>query len=250
MSGQRPWFETAFDADYLRRYAHRDEEEARHGVELLARHGDTPPASLILDLCCGAGRHLPPLAEIGAQPLGGDLSMPLLREAARYSFPVVRLDMRQLPFQSDSFGAVVNFFTAFGYFESDEENLAVFQEVSRILKPGGWFFFDFMNATLVSHKLRDCTEGCEEILPDASGRPWRVIRRLTPGGRVEKTQIFLGHGLENPIHESVRLFTRDLLQAGMERAGLEVAQTFGNYDGCPFREEKSPRLILLSRKTP
>jgi SAM-dependent methyltransferase len=52
--------------------------------------------------------------------------------------------MREIPF-ADHFDAVINMFTAFGYLESEAEDLKVLQAVAKALKPGGRFFMDMLN---------------------------------------------------------------------------------------------------------
>src|SRR5260221_429431 len=79
----------------------------------------------------------------GARVLGLDLSMPLLRQALRRSArprpAYVRGDMRALPLRCARFGAIVSFFTSFGYFEDASEDVRVLAEVRRALVPGGAF---------------------------------------------------------------------------------------------------------------
>ncbi|MBU0512308.1 MAG: class I SAM-dependent methyltransferase [Chloroflexi bacterium] len=78
-----PWYEESFGRDYLMLYTQRDISEARANVqsslELLSLQRNTP----VLDLCCGAGRHLLALRELGFERLVGlDLSNELLQVAA------------------------------------------------------------------------------------------------------------------------------------------------------------------------
>ena len=54
--------------------------------------------------------------------------------------------MRRLPFQNETFGAVLNMFTSFGYFGADMDNLLVVREISRVLEQGGLLLFDYVNA--------------------------------------------------------------------------------------------------------
>src|SRR5690606_1167833 len=49
-------------------------------------------------------------------------------------------DMRKIDFNSE-FDRVILGFTAFGYFE-DDENLLVLKKIARALKPGGLMIFD------------------------------------------------------------------------------------------------------------
>jgi len=53
-------------------------------------------------------------------------------------------DMR-LAFGKDEYDFVFNFFTSFGYFKSEEENLQVMKNISRALKPGVIVVMDYLN---------------------------------------------------------------------------------------------------------
>ena len=126
------WYRDWFGEEYLALYPHRDAGEAVAGVELvLSTLGN--PQGTVLDLACGAGRHMLELERRGHVVVGLDLSAPLLRQA-RTSDPgllLARGDMRNLPFADSSFGLVVNFFTSFGYFAEPEEDLRVLAEIGR-----------------------------------------------------------------------------------------------------------------------
>ena len=104
-------------------------------VDFVAAHLGPPRPNAVLDLACGTGRHTEALRGRGFRALGVDLSLTLL--ARRPGLPRVGGDMRRLPFAGGSFDWVLNFFTSFGYFESERENFRVLQEVVRVLAPGG-----------------------------------------------------------------------------------------------------------------
>ena len=88
----------------------------------------------VLDLCCGHGRHAVILALTGLRVTGLDLSEAYLERAeaiaasAGVDLPLVRSDMRELPFEG-RFDAVINIFTSFGYLNSDEEDQKVLHQV-------------------------------------------------------------------------------------------------------------------------
>jgi SAM-dependent methyltransferase len=132
------WYQEWFGEAYLELYAHRDNHEARQQVAFF-RERLPGVDGLVLDLACGMGRHLTELNCDGFMAVGCDLSFTLLRTGIdEYGpLPVARADMRSLPFCSNSFGGLVNFFTSFGYFATEEENLRVVQEMARVLRAGG-----------------------------------------------------------------------------------------------------------------
>src|SRR5262249_23487329 len=137
------WWESWFGEEYLELYPHRDLASARREVAFALARLDPDPQPL-LDLCCGTGRHPLRLLEQGISPVGLDYCA-TVRELARSRderLPLVRGDMRHLPFADGSFHSVINFFTSFGYFLAEADNRTVLAEVRRVLRPGGHFLCD------------------------------------------------------------------------------------------------------------
>jgi len=234
------WFEQWFGEAYLDLYPHRDEAEAARAVRLLAREGVVGPGRRVLDLACGAGRHATVLADAGAAVTGLDLSMPLLQAAREHGVAaLVRADMRALPLRGGVFDAVVNLFTSFGYFRTDAEHQAVLDDVARVLRPGGHFALDYLNAPVVRATLvpRD-----ERVV---GGRRIIQERRLSNSGTVVKTIHLADEG--RSYLERVRLFERGDIERMLAAAGLAVGRVFGDYDGGAHTDA-SPRLILLARR--
>lgn len=232
------WYERAFGRDYIERYAHRDESEAHEAVQSLVAPLALDRVTAVLDLCSGAGRHARHIAKQHPKTVCFDLSAALLSLGADVPLRV-RGDMRSLPFADSTFGLVVNFFTAFGYFEDDAENLNVFHEVARVLSPGGWFVFDFLNEATVRKRIGGLGDQ-REVGPD--GRPLR--RRVTSApARVEKLEADSG-----AVMESVRLFTPAELRRALAAANLATEAEFGAYDRRPFDPATSDRWIALARR--
>lgn len=250
----KPWYEAAFGADYLERYAHRDESEAALAVETFASRAGLAADARVLDLCCGAGRHVRALARRGHRVVGFDLSRDLLGAArgALADFPrasLVHGDKRWIALADGAFDAATHFFTAFGYFERDEENFAVFEGVARVLRPGGWYLFDFLDAEQVLAGFEGRGESASVESFDG-GVEVRSVRRLTPDRRrVEKSvRIVRGGGVLRELVESVRLFAPSDLRPALAVAGLPVVEEWGGYDGAPHQSGRSGRWIALCRK--
>ena len=179
------WYEVAFDRIYPVLYRHRSDDEAElvldSFADLLAGR------ARVLDLACGAGRYMSSADKRGMVTWGVDLSEFLLSEAAAregLAGRLVRGDMRRLPFAGESFDAVLNMFTSFGYFEADMDNLLVLREISRVLKRGGLLLFDYVNAV----KAR--TMVLEDTVRKTEGWMVRESRSLGEDGR------FLVKGVE------------------------------------------------------
>ena len=99
------WYETAFRSEYLDLYYHRDDEAARDEAAFAAKAMGLRADSLVLDVACGAGRHVRALAELGHRAIGVDLSADLLARAE----DAVRVfaDMRSLPFRGVTTSVII-----------------------------------------------------------------------------------------------------------------------------------------------
>jgi len=233
------WYREWFGEEYLELYAHRDEHEARRQVAFFREQfGDVE--GVILDLACGTGRHLIELNCEGFAAVGCDLSFTLLRAGIdeHGSLPVARADMRSLPFGSNSFGGLVNFFTSFGYFATEDENLQVVREMARVLRPGGVFLFDYLNVDRELDKLVE-----RESLETPRGRV-EIERWFDPRDRSFNKRITIG---QKRYLERVRGYDLDEISTMFNSSGLSIQQAFGDFHGAPF-DAASPRLILVGSR--
>ncbi len=234
------WYEDWFGEDYLQLYPHRNEEDAARLISLLETrvefHGKE-----VLDLACGPGRHAGQLIASKAKVTGIDLSAVLLESANQVDgLDVVRGDMRLLPFAPDSFDVVVNLFTSFGYFDDDDEHLGVLCEVRRILKTGGAFVIDFLNAAATVANLvpgETTAMGSETV---------DVSRRITDTGKFVEKEI-KRHSDGEVFRERVRLFSPKELTNMVELAGMRVTSVAGDYSGNDLTDD-STRTILFAVK--
>jgi len=246
----REWYEAAFGRDYLALYPHRDEQEAEEDVAaiigLIEPRRDLP----LLDLACGAGRHLIALCRAGYRDLVGlDLSADLLavarsriEEEGCRGVRLIRADMREIPF-SEHFGTVLSLFTSFGYFKADEDDAKVLDAVHAALLPGGVFLLD----TLAPERTRAGLVRYEER---KFGENTAIITRwISPDGeRVEKgIRMILPDGNERVYCESVRLYTAERLTGLFRTAGFATVEAYGSLAGRPY-DDAAERLVVVGRK--
>lgn len=232
------WFREWFGEQYLQLYTHRDEADAERAVALVRRVVPWRPGLRVLDLGAGAGRHTRVLTAAGAWCVALDLSAPLLHRARQTtSAPLVRADMRRLPFRDRSFDLAVNLFTSFGYFAHDAEHAAVLSGVARVLRPDGRLVLDFLNADTVRAAV---ARGEPSPAPSQGS----AERRLSDDGRFVLKTIRIP--ADRTYVERVRLLAPGDLADMFRSAGLAVEHMFGDYDGRAL-EPGSPRAILVGR---
>ena len=106
-------------------------------LNLIKNTYPTGEALRILDIGCGTGAMLDELTAFGSV-VGADFSEEALKfsRERRQSLPLVRADVRCLPFASDTFDVI----TAMDIVEHIDNDKAAMQEIRRVLKPGGRLF--------------------------------------------------------------------------------------------------------------
>jgi len=233
------WYQEWFGEEYLELYAHRDENEARQQVAFFRQQAGSVPGP-VLDLACGMGRHMQELQAHGYRAVGCDLSYTLLRTGIREygAMPVARADMRHLPFCDNVFSGLVNFFTSFGYFEAEDENLQVVREMSRVLAAGAPFLFDYLN---VHRELENLVR--RETLDTPRG-PVKIERWFDGAERSFNKRIQIG---EKRYLERVRGYDLDEVSSMFASCSLSIRAVFGDFDGADYTRT-SPRLILVGSR--
>ena len=232
------WFEEWFGEEYLHLYPHRNDTEAGRLIGLLVRTLPWRSGWLVLDAACGAGRHLLALEHAGARPFGFDLSAALLRRAREASRrPLVRADLRAIPFRRASMDLTVNLFTSFGYFADDEQHHDALGEMLATVRPGGWFVMDFLNAEQVRGSLvAEERVGFGSVMAE-------VHRAISIDQRFVCKTIRLPGGRQ--FQERVRLLDPADLERMFEAHGATMRYRFGDYDGAALGQ--GPRTILLTQ---
>ena len=241
------WFKDWFNTEeYLNVYQHRNESDAEEHVKLILKNVNIPSSAKILDMACGAGRHAIILSRKNFDVTAVDLSENLLAIAKKNTYAenlkinFVHSDIRKFE-SDDKFNLILNLFTSFGYFESDEENFSVLQKAYDLLADDGFFVLDFFNSHFLKQNL---VEASEEILGEVKIHQFRKIK----GNRVTKKIVITKNGNLSQFEESVRMFTQDDLVDAVQNIGFEIHKTFGDFLGNEFDQFNSPRLIMICKK--
>jgi SAM-dependent methyltransferase len=197
-------------------------------------------------MACGAGRHAIILARKDYDVTAIDLSENLISIAEKSAqnknlkINFVQSDIRK--FETDEkFNLVINLFTSFGYFETDEENFATLQKAYDLLVEDGYFVLDFFNSHFLQQNL---VEFSEENLGGAEIHQYRKIK----DNRVTKKIVITKNGVLSTYEESVRMFTKDELVDAIQNIGFDIDKTFGDFLGNKFEQFISPRLIMICKR--
>ncbi len=241
-TGGPAWWKEAFGRWYPVVYPHRDRAAAAREMGFAVAALALRPGDLVLDLACGTGRHATSAPAAGLKVVSFDSSQSLL-EMAGSGHVRVRGDMRRLPFAAAVFDGVVQFFTAFGYFETEAEDLQVLAEVARVLRPGRRYLLDYLDAGATSQSLVPRTE------MERDGFLVRESRRIE-GGRVKKNvEIRDGDGIVVARYEeSVRIYDEPALREMVAGAGLVTRAVHRAFPGGPAGA--APRCILVAERAP
>jgi SAM-dependent methyltransferase len=241
------WFEEWFNTDeYLDVYRHRNDADAKELVQLILKFVNLSRSASVLDLACGTGRHAVLFDKRGFKVTAVDLSDNLLRvakksaERNKVNIDFLKADLRHFSV-SKSFNLIVNLFTSFGYFDSDAENLKLFDTVNKYLSPSGYFVLDYFNKTFIENNLvRESRDNFKHST--------LVQKRHIEKKRVIKDIYINRNGTSTHYMESVRMFGREELISAISKAGLQIKNIFGGFKAEAFDEMNSPRIIIIAQK--
>lgn len=245
---ERDYWDELFDELYLRTYAALDrggpqEEEAIAA----ARLAGCAPGADILDAPCGYGRHSIPLARAGYHVVGVDRSPVLLEEARSRGgageWPRwVEADHRDLPFEDDSFDAVLCLFSSLGY-RGEDGDARTLAEFHRLLRPGGTLVVETMHRDRLMHIFESRSW---DPLPDGSTLLEERSFDFVEGATEEEFTLVDADGTRRSVTYRLRTYTATELGRLVERAGFGDLEYFGSFDRNELSRET--RLVLLARK--
>jgi SAM-dependent methyltransferase len=136
----------------------RNDRQAGLEVPALVRALGLPSEARMLEVGCGRGIALPVLDRL-CRPerlVGLDIDDGLLGKAADElvetgaTAELIRGDVRELPFDDDSFDVVIDFGTLFHIARPE----AAAAEIARVLAPGGLFVHETKISQVLSHPVR------------------------------------------------------------------------------------------------
>jgi cyclopropane fatty-acyl-phospholipid synthase-like methyltransferase len=241
------WFKDWFNTpEYLNVYKNRNEEEAELHIAFILNNISLNPGSQILDMACGTGRHSIVLARKNFDVTSVDLSENLISVAKKtaefenLNIKFIQSDIRNF-ISKKNFDLVLNLFTSFGYFDTDEENFSVLQKAFNFLKPKGYFVLDYLNTEYLKNNLI-------ELSKDKIENGEIIQKRIMENNRIVKKISILKNGDLSEYEESVKMYSEKELIEQLKLIGFDIYKTFGDFLGNKFNTLNSPRLIIICRK--
>jgi len=220
----------------------------------------------VLELGCGTGRVLLPIARAGISVVGVDGSRIMLdhgREKLAAESQEVRDRVTLHLGDGAQFMATTQFplviapFRVLQQIVTVEHQLAFLASAARHLAPGGWFVFDVFNPNfraLASDRSQESTDTPEFTLADG-----RTLKRTVRIPRVRWTdqvsEIELIYYVTEPgkvterfVQElELRWYTRSELDHLLARAGLRATAVYGDFDRSP-PTDTSPEFVVRAER--
>lgn len=218
----------------------------------------------VLELGCGTGRILTPLAQAGHTVTGVDLSPAQLARAraklaaaqATSRVTLVEGDMRGLDLPRRDFALAVCMTNTFLHLITPGDQLACLERVHAHLRPGGRLLLDVINPDvprlLAVNGLQELVTQWEDAATGAQVFKWSVqladlaaqilevlfiYEEVLPDSQVRRT----------PCPFTLRFLWRNELELMLRLAGFVVEAVWGDFDGGPYHNN-SEYLIVLAHK--
>jgi len=214
----------------------------------------------ILELACGSGRLLLPLAREGYSLVGVDTSPEMLR-LAQHSLEeagvaghcqLIQQDIctLQLP---EKFRLAMVALGSFGHIVTRQKQQAALAAIRRHLSIGATFILDISNedARYMEHLSGQMLHQGTWQQADGS----YVTHFISPSSSIthhllDLTHFYDVHHQGEPVRRTVSqtdlyLFERNETDLLLDQAGFRVKDLYGNYDFSPY-EHESPRMIFIA----
>lgn len=204
----------------------------------------------ILDLACGYGRHALEFAKRGFEVVGVDITEAYIDDAKsnakrmglRNASFICR-DIRELDFFGE-FDVVLNLADgAIGYLESDEENLKIFDVISKALKKGGQHVCDLVCGDYAEvHFPVKLWEAGEKAI-SLSEFDWNADTRVMMFGNQDFAYGEVVTKPEISEGDPTRVYTLAEIKGIMEARGMRVTEAFAGYSSQPASSQNFQMLV-------
>jgi len=244
---KKGWFSDWFNSSYYHTlYQHRDDTEALQFIHNLIAYLKPIPHARMLDIACGKGRHSKALFDKGFDVTGIDLSPASIEAASSMKTNGLTFschDMREI-FKANYFDYAFNFFTSFGYFDTNDQHQLAITAMAANLKESGTLVLDYLNVGVIESSTdADAVTQIDTFIFHTKKRHDNLFLfkeiKVVDAVSSEVLGVF---------EERVRKYSLKDFTLFMQNAGLEIVETFGNYQLHAYQPELSDRLIMVAKK--
>lgn len=221
----------------------------------------------VLELGCGTGRVLLPIARAGMEIVGLDASSGMLavcrqhlaQEPAEVRDRVTlhTSDMRSFDL-GERFPLITTPFRPFQHLVEVDDQLACLARVRQHLTDGGRFILDVFNPSLeglLADRSKEATDEPEFTLGDGR-RVRRTYRVPSRDGAAQVLEVELIYYVTHPdgrqerlVHAfRMRYFFRYEVEHLLARSGLQVEAVYSDYERSPFGAKYPGEIIAVARK--
>lgn len=221
----------------------------------------------VLELGCGTGRILLPLARAGHTVVGLDSSHQMLArcrtkvldepEPVRARISLHHGDVRAFNL-GEMYALVIAPFRIVQHLATIEDQLRFLDAVARHVAPGGRFIFDVFNPNFAALVTADGTERedtPEQPLPD--GRRFRRTARISRVrwvDQVSETELIYyvsaapGATAQRYVQSfDMRWYVRAELLHLLARGGFRLQSIYGDFDGAPLADGSPEQVVCAER---
>lgn len=213
----------------------------------------------VLELGCGTGHKLIPIAVDGHPSVGLDLSPDMLTEARRKADERgVSVEWRQGDMRDFDLGGEFDLIfiaaNALLHLHEADDIVQCFRAVKRHLAPGGRFAFDVFNPNVRLLAGADGTRRPRTSFTDPDRGDVRVDvdDAYDAAAQVTRGTWYFSTDFERDFQKvslEVRSIFPQELPVLLERGGLRLVKRFGGWDGSPFTADSSIQLCVCKSGT-
>ena len=247
--------------DAFARFYDDDYRDYADDIPLVLQTAQTVGRSA-LELGCGTGRVLIPLADAGCHVIGVDGSAALLAiargKAADRPLPIrlVQADMRSFQLAQIEVDFVFVVSNTLMHLTTQADQLMALKCANRHLRVGGLLLIDLFNPDVAYLEsiagIQELADRWEDGKSGAQVLKW-TTRYLDAARQLQETlfiyeEIFPdGRAAQTRISFRLRYWWPDEGARLLQKAGFAVDELFGDFDGSPYHRD-SERLIFIARK--
>ena len=220
---------------------------ASHEVTGLLGLVEVPDDGVVLEMCCGPGRHALELALRGYSVTGVDRTTSYIdiarSRAASAGAAIEYIVADATSFERQShFDLILNLFTSFGYFDRHSENVAVLSRARQSLRPGGQLVIETISRPAVM-RVPQATDRLEK-----NGSVLEESSTVSPDRTTLTGNWTLRHpsGLTEAFTFRLNLYSAQSLTKLLRQAGFTTLRFFDGFSGNPYTDD-SVRMLVVAR---